>query len=107
MDADPDFKHEKSSTSCNVDDIQGFFFGANNSRFWMLRKHFLSMSLDELNKMPFFSWQCITLQLKSREVNLVIPEDRDMNLLLKYLINKLSTIDGNRGSADKLLALLN
>ena len=107
MDDDPDFSNQTSSASCSVDKIEGIYFGACNARFWMLRKHFASMTRKELTKMPFYSWQCITLQLWNRDVDLVIPEQRDMNLILKFLIHKMRTIDGTKGSADKLLKLLN
>lgn len=36
----------------------------------------------------------------------MIPDERDFNILLKYLIVKLRTVDGTRGSADKILALM-
>ena len=62
MDADPDFSHKRSSGSCYIDDIQGIIFGGFNARFWMLRKHFISLSLTELNKpLSLYNWQCLTL----------------------------------------------
>ena len=50
-----------SSGSTYVSDIIGIVFGGYNSRFWMLRKHFNSMSTFELDKVPFHSWDCISL----------------------------------------------
>lgn len=61
MDKDPDFDSKSSSASCSIDDVQSILFGGMNARFWMLRKHFNSLSLDELKYVPFYSWQCITL----------------------------------------------
>ena len=45
---DPDYVSEVSHASTYVDDIRGIIFGGFNSRFWMLRKHFNSMSKHEL-----------------------------------------------------------
>ena len=41
---DPDFINRKSSASTYVSNIKGIVFGGINTRFWMLRKHFNSMS---------------------------------------------------------------
>ena len=43
------FKVEKSSSSCHVDDIIGFVYGAQTSRFWMLRKYLISMPQEKEN----------------------------------------------------------
>ena len=59
----PDFINKSSSGSCYVKDIKGIIFGGINSRFWMLRKHFNSMNINELENIPFYSWQCLTIQL--------------------------------------------
>ena len=99
MDQDPDFKHKLSSASCNVDDVSGMVFGGAQSRFWMLRKHFNSLSVKKLHKAPFLSWQCLTLYLPTRDINLVIKNDTHMSYLLKFLIYHLKTVNGNRDSA--------
>ena len=41
---DPDFVNKQSSASAYVEDIKGIMFGGLHSRFWMLRKHFNSVS---------------------------------------------------------------
>ena len=74
LDDDSDFENKASSASCYVSEIKDFIFGGMSSRFWMLRKHFNCMSLADLQRAPFFSWQCITLVLKHRDVDLVIRE---------------------------------
>lgn len=56
--------------------------------------------------MPFYSWQCITLQLKHRDVDLIIRDEREMDLFLKLLINHMCTLDGRRDSARPLLDAL-
>ena len=54
----------------------------------------------ELNcAFPFFAWQCLTLYIKGRCVDLVIKEQNDMDLLLGFLVHALHTIDGVRNSA--------
>lgn len=72
----------------------------------MLRKHFNSMSKEDLKYMPFYSWQCLTLQLSHRDVDLVITKQEDMDNLLKYLIHNMVTRDGSRGSAKRLLKFM-
>lgn len=103
MDYDEDYFQKSSSASCHVDDVQGFHFGGSNARFWMLRKHFNTMTTDEVKYIPFYSWQCITLELKHRDVDLVIPNEKDMERFIKFLLHTLRCMDGCRGSADKLL----
>ena len=52
------------------------------------------------------SWNCITLQYKNRDVDLVITDEKDMKIFIKFLIFSLKTIDGKRGSAQKIVELL-
>lgn len=47
---------------------------------------------------PFFAWQCLTLHIKGRCVDLVIKEEQDMDLLIGFLVHALNTIDGVRNS---------
>ena len=70
------FKNAKSSASCKLSEIESFLFGGCSSRFWMLRKHINSMTRSELDKLPFYSWNCITLKLARRDVDLVIKDDK-------------------------------
>ena len=50
-------------------------------------------------KAAFYAWQCITIQLRNREVDLVIPDDRDMDDLIEVLVDAMNTVDGNKDSA--------
>lgn len=63
----------------------------------MYRKHMNAFGpekyLDE-SKIPFLSWQCITLQLKHRDVDLVIKDQTEMDHLLKLLVYEMNTLDG-------------
>ena len=95
-----------SSCSCSFDDIIGFTVGCGQSRFWMLRKHINQISTDFSARFPFFEWQCLTLFLPSREINLVIQKEHDFDQFLKLLIKELKTIDGERNSAGKILQIL-
>ena len=88
------FKDSKSSASCKISEIKGFTYGGVSSRFWMLRKHINNMKPDQFKKVPFYSWNCITIQLEHRDVDLVIRNEYQMKVLLKFLIHSLKTIDG-------------
>lgn len=95
------FTKTKSNGTCKISDIEGFIFGPSSSRFWMMRKHI--NSLDNTNrrivKLPFYAWQCITLQMNLRDVDLVIQEERHMKIFLQFLILSLQTVDGLRSTA--------
>ena len=53
----------------------------------------------EPNDIPWFSWECLSLQLKHRDVDIVIRDQENMTKLLKFLIYSMNTIDGERGSS--------
>ena len=97
------FKKKLSSASCRVDDIQNFIVGGSSSRFWMLRKHINSLPRHMFRKLPLYSWNCITLQLGYRDVDLVMRNGADMKRLIRFLIEKMETLDGIRGSAIPLI----
>ena len=70
----------------------------------MFRKHFNSMQVNELGSANhFFSWECITLQFGLKNVDLVIKDEYEMKLFLRYLIYSLRTLDGYKNSANNLL----
>ena len=83
-------------------------YGCMSSRFWLLRKHVNSIQRKtQLEKLPFQAWNCITLHLPHREVDLVLPSEQDMIILIKFLVYRLETIDGQRGTAIPILKHLN
>ena len=86
-----------------ISDIKGFLFGGFDSRFWAMRKHINAMSRKELKNLQFYSWECITLEKGVRNINLVIKDQMQMDLFLKFLIYRLETVDGNVGSGKKLV----
>ena len=104
---DPDMIYKTSSASTYVSEIQGFMFGGMNSRFWMLRKHFNSMSQSELSKLPFHCWNCISIDLGRREVDIVINCTHKMDVFIKFLIRNIRTVDGRYGTANGLLNIMN
>tara|TARA_B110000285_G_C15025771_1_gene564063 strand:- start:563 stop:1081 length:519 start_codon:yes stop_codon:yes gene_type:complete len=99
----------KSSSSCDIDEIQYVNFGGFSSRFWAMRKHTCCMKQEHHGSkfMPFFSWQCISMRLKHREIDFVIKNEKQQNNLVKFLIHKLGTVDGRVGSAEGILKALN
>jgi len=67
---------KKSSASCLVEDVIGISFGAFTSRFWALRKHINCLHDTQVDKIRFYAWQCISLTLKHREVDLVFKNEK-------------------------------
>ena len=63
---------KKSKASCGMDEINGFLYGGMSARFWMMRKHINLLSKKDLNKLPLYSWECITILTKNRTIDLVI-----------------------------------
>ena len=52
---------------------------------------------DEFFKgeVPFYPWECLSIQLPERDVFLIIKNEIVMENFLKLLIYKTKTIDGN------------
>ena len=69
----------------------------------MLRKYVISTNAEDMENLPFYSWNCLTLQMDHRDVDLVIRNDNDMEKILKFLIYSLKTLDGAKDSAKKLI----
>jgi hypothetical protein len=72
----------------------------------MLRKHINTIKRDQLYLLPFYSWNCITIKLKHRDVDLVIKDEKQMDILLKFLVYTLKTLDGYKDTAVPLLTRL-
>lgn len=70
-----------------------------------MRKHMNKLSVRDLTHYaPFYAWDCVTLNLKERgDVYLIIRNEKIMTMFLKLLIYELKTIDGKRGTAEKLI----
>lgn len=74
-DQDFQFQNVLSNASCFIKDIKAFIFGGFSSRFWILRKHINLIERDEQKKLPFFSWNCITIRTSMRDIDLVVKDD--------------------------------
>ena len=106
------YQFVKSSCSTKISDIEGIVFGGTSSRFWIYRKHKCSLDFNLIKNdtlstkkarrtsLPFYSWQCISLYLKDRSVDLVIKNEKNMDLFIRFLVMSLNTIDGNKDSAE-------
>ena len=73
-----DYNSCKSNTSCYLSEIKSIIYGGTSSRFWLHRKYINSMDLKNLKdkeKMPFYAWECLTLQLEHRDVDLIIRKE--------------------------------
>lgn len=49
----------------------------------------------------FYAWQCITIVLPNRNIDLVIKNEENMIFFLRFLIMSLNTFDGIKNSAEK------
>ena len=101
------FQKDKSRASCTFDEIRGIAFGGINSRFWLFRKHVNTLKDSTLANskkvsMPFYAWQCISLQLEKRTIDLVVESEEQMINLIKVLVYKLNIIDGITSSSLRL-----
>ena len=54
------------------------------------------------DKFPFFAWECITIEFKDRNIDLVIKNELHMQILIRYLIILLNSFDSNKNSLDFL-----
>lgn len=100
------FTYRKSSASCRLSEIKGIIFGGLSTRFWLSRKHMNSdYAYMAKNRRPaFYSWECVTLLLPMREIDLVVQREEDMDDLLEVLVDALDTVDGGRGTAEIIKA---
>ena len=78
----------KSAASCKLSEIRGIIFGGISSRFWMLRVHINSIPIYSIRKgiMPFQCWECITLEMDTKNVDLVIKNEKEMTMLITLVI---------------------
>ena len=71
----------------------------------MLRKNVNSISwLNHMcDNVPFYAWQCISIETNERNVDLIITDEKDMMRLIQLLVYKCQTVDGIKGSAVKFI----
>lgn len=101
------FDELPSTGSCDITEIESFVYNGCSSRFWMLRKHINCMNRRKLEQLPFKSWNCITLRLGRRDVDLVLKNEAQMSILIKFLVYSLNTMDGIKNSALPVLEMIN
>ena len=63
----------KEPRKLEIAKIQSFLYGGQSSRFWMLRKLINQMGGGS-EELPFYAWQCITLQQQVHDVDLIIED---------------------------------
>jgi hypothetical protein len=54
-------------------------------------------------ELPFYAWQCITLELGQRQVDLVIKDQKSMDILVKFLVYSINTMDCRKDSAENYI----
>jgi len=52
--------------------------------------------------MPFFSWQCLTLNMKHRDVDVVIQDDKDMEDFITLITWSMKSVNNSRDSAKSI-----
>lgn len=72
----------------------------------MYRKHMNSCNILDIKKHPFYSWQCLTISLANKDIDLIVTDERCMTSLLKLLVYKIRTLDGVRETADQMVELM-
>ena len=74
----------------------------------MMRKETILMQKKTLlADAPFFAWDCISLSIKNKwDIYLIIKNEQVMTDFLKFLIYKMESIDGKRGTAKALKLIL-
>lgn len=77
-----------------VSEIEGIIFGGMSSRFWMLRKHINSLNEKNLKNLPFKNWNCITLLLKNKCIDIVLTNEKHMQVFLQFMIYSIKSLNG-------------
>ena len=65
------------------------------------------MDDKQFKEIPFYSWDCVTLCLENKDIDLVIKDEQDLKKFLQFIIFKLKSIDGIRDSAINMIDVLN
>jgi hypothetical protein len=88
-----------------IKNIKSIIIGPMQSRLWMYRKAINMVTKDKMEKTKFKSWQCLTIQLETQlhSIDLVIPDQKDMLNLIKLLVTRLKTVDGDKNSGVAIL----
>jgi hypothetical protein len=108
FDAYTDYVQKKSTTTIMFKDIRSFKYGPNSSTFWITRKHINQLPIGNIinNHMPYYAWQCLTIEMKDRDVDLVISNEKDMIAIISLLIWKTHTVNGVAGTSLEVTNLM-
>jgi hypothetical protein len=68
--------------------------------------HFNSLPTKNLDSLPFYAWQCITLKLAHREVDLAFKDEIEQNDFVRALIYQINTVDGAANSGKTLVGAI-
>jgi len=49
-------------------------------------------------KIPFYAWECLSIILSNRTVNLIIRNENQMMMFINFLIYRTNSIDGTKNS---------
>ena len=49
--------------------------------------------------MPFYCWECITLEMDTKNVDLVIKNEKEMMMLITLIIQSINTRNNFKGTA--------
>ena len=97
--------HQENISEIEISKITGFIYGSFSTRFWMMRIGLNDTISDSIERgstkgvvLPFYAWQCISLQTESRDVDLVIPDDQQLKMFIQFLMIKLNTKNGLKHS---------
>ena len=87
---------KKSPSLYKLEHVSGFIYGGMATKFWMQRQAVLDRLIHSMKNstkdkdigknLPLFNWECITIQLQRRDLDLVVKNELDMEILIKYLI---------------------
>ena len=66
----------------------------------MLRQGINRMIIEECDesRIPFFCWECITIELQNKDIDIIIRNEFEMQIFLKVMILELDSVNGKSGS---------
>jgi len=77
--------------------------------FDIIRKYLLAFPHSKVELAPFASWNCLTIRMKDKDIDIMIKKESHLRALIKFLIFSLKTMDGTPntfGAPNKNLAAL-
>lgn len=59
-----------------------------------------------VESMPLFAWQCLSISLKHRDIDISFKSQREQNNFVKFMLYKLNTVDGRRDNDKGVIQVL-